>query len=94
MQVGEFKSPSGLIRAEVEIQDEKIKNIKFTGDFFVYPEKRLQELEKYLRGSKTDLDELIEKIETFYTSKDIKTPSLDPNHWAKAINKALEGSDE
>lgn len=90
MQIGEFKSPLGIIRAEVEIQEGKISKIEFTGDFFVYPESRLQEIEERLKGSRTDREILIERIQSFYDSVDVKTPLLKPAHWVKAIERALE----
>lgn len=88
MKVGEFKSPSGLIRAEVRLRRGKIEEVVFTGDFFVYPEERLPELEEVLRGTEMEGEKLVEKIREFYDSTDIVTPALEPEHWMRAIEKA------
>ncbi len=92
MRVGEYKSPSGLIRAEVEVKGDLILDVTFTGDFFVYPESKLSDLENQLKETKRD--DASRKIEDFYGEEDIKSPSLEPEHWWKAIEKALEAEDE
>ncbi len=87
MKVGEFKSPAGLIRVELEISGNKIKKINFNGDFFLYPEELLEDFEEFLEGSGLDEEKLRDKIQKFYDSRDIKTPALEPEHWLKAIRK-------
>ncbi len=46
---GEIKSGK-LIKCCLEVENNRIKNIKFTGDFFIYPEEKIEELEEKLRG--------------------------------------------
>lgn len=93
MPTGEYKSPLGLIRAEVKLQEDVIEKVRFTGDFFIYPEERLRELEDTLTGLEASSARLKEEIENFYDRKDVRTPNLKPEHWIKAIEKALEGDD-
>lgn len=93
MPTGEFKSPLGLIRAEVVLKEEEIEKINFTGDFFIYPEERLREMEDALVGLKAKRARLKEEIENFYDRKDVKTPNLKPEHWVRAIERALEEED-
>ena len=42
---GELKVKNGkLIKCTLEIKDGRIKSIKFTGDFFMHPEEKIEEL--------------------------------------------------
>ena len=44
-----YKIPEGkLVKIELETTDNKIKKIKITGDFFLYPEEIISKLEKSL----------------------------------------------
>jgi lipoate---protein ligase len=54
-----------LVKISLEYdEDSKIINsIKITGDFFLYPEERLDELEVNLIGTKLGKDEIKHKIE-------------------------------
>lgn len=89
MLVGEYKSPAGLIRAELRINNNEIEEVTFTGDFFVYPENMLKELEESLIGTDLKKDGLLRNIKDFYRAYDIKTPSLRPEHWKNAIERAI-----
>lgn len=88
MPVAEFKSPAGLIRVELEISEDKIDKVSFSGDFFFYPEKDLEKFEVFLEGAPIDEESLRAKIQKFYRSEDIETPALEIKHWVKAIKKA------
>ena len=47
----DYKVPNGkLIRLQAEIDSNKIKEIKINGDFFLYPEEKIAELEQALIG--------------------------------------------
>ena len=55
------------VKIDVEIDDGKIHNIVISGDFFVYPQEALEELENKLKGcslnkAKSILKEYAEKI--------------------------------
>ncbi len=64
----EYKVPGGkLIRIRMELEDEVIKRIKITGDFFIYPEETIERLEEELTGQRiisTDFVELISHLIT------------------------------
>ncbi len=48
---GELKVRGGkLVKCHLMIKEGKIDEIRFTGDFFMYPEEKIEELEKELRG--------------------------------------------
>lgn len=90
MQIGEYKTDSGLIRAELKVSNGRIESIKFTGDFFIFPEDGLKDLESLLEGENVNSEGLTQIVRKFYERKDIRTPSMDPADWIRAIERALE----
>ncbi len=60
---GELKVKGGkLIKCTLELHEEKIKRIKITGDFFMYPEDAIEKLEKSLQGIQFDEEEISKKV--------------------------------
>jgi len=53
-----YKSPGGLIRIKADIQENKINDIMITGDFFIFPDSRIEEIENALKGKELNLDEI------------------------------------
>ena len=87
----EFKAPKGLIKVEVELAGDKISRISISGDFFMYPEEALERLEGALVGIKANRESLLAAVRKFYSSTDIRTPMVEPEHWAEAIFCAAKG---
>ena len=52
-----------LLRVDFEKENNKIKKIKITGDFFIYPETALENIEEIILNSK--LQEIQKKLENF-----------------------------
>ena len=52
MRQGAWKAPGGLIRAVSEVVDDRLAAVEFSGDFFVYPARRLADLEAALSGAR------------------------------------------
>ena len=75
---GELKVKGGkLIKCSIEVKNKEIKQIKITGDFFMYPEEKIEEMEEMLIGKeikedaiKKALDEFFLEVETFGASKE------------------------
>lgn len=65
---GAFKAKK-LVRLIIEHSEGKLRKIRITGDFFLYPEDSLEELEKTLRGRKLEKKELMETIREFLEGK-------------------------
>ncbi len=60
---GELKVKGGkLIKCTLELHEGKIKNIKITGDFFMYPEDAIEKLENALQGIHFDEEEISRKV--------------------------------
>jgi lipoate-protein ligase A len=77
------KAPGGLIRAVVEVREGRLAGVSLSGDFFLYPEERLFDLERALA------DILIEDVEAvvtqFYAEHDIESPGVTPQDFAQVL---------
>ena len=69
-----YKAPGGLIRVTLRIDENRIKGIMFSGDFWIYPQDKLGALEKSLTGVTTDIHEINRIIQKFYEEEKIETP--------------------
>ncbi|MFN4133183.1 MAG: lipoate protein ligase C-terminal domain-containing protein [Candidatus Hadarchaeales archaeon] len=90
MGFAELKAPKGVIKVVLEKDGDKISTISISGDFFMYPEEALEEMEKMLLGTKIDREELTTKIKEFYQRTNTQTPMVSVEHWVEAIMKAAE----
>jgi len=54
--------------------------VRFSGDFFCYPEKAIEELEAKLEGQA--LKEAIILIHQFYSMGNVETPGISIEDWA------------
>ena len=93
MGEGSLKAQKGLIRVRAEAKSSEIESIVISGDFFMYPEDRLWEMEKRLKGTKTRKKEITERIKEFYRNEDVLSPGVTPEDFAEAIVRALSASD-
>jgi len=83
-----YKVPNGkLIKLFLEFDQKKntIDSIAITGDFFVYPEEAMMDLEAYLQGQKLQESLLTASITTFVTSHQIELIGISPEAVSKAI---------
>lgn len=55
---GEYKVPKGkLVVADLEVADGHLRDVRITGDFFVYPEEALAPMVASLEGAPAGLEE-------------------------------------
>jgi lipoate-protein ligase A len=55
---GEYKTPGGkLVVVDFDVNDNRLRGVEVTGDFFVYPEESFTSLASALEGAPADLDE-------------------------------------
>lgn len=92
MGEGSYKAAKGLIRVNVKVETDRIREVMISGDFFMYPEDDLWELEKLLVGSKADKAEVLSKIKAFYEKTKILTPGVIPEDFTEAIMRGVEGT--
>lgn len=88
MKRAEYKVPGGkLLAAEVQEKDGALVSVKLVGDFFMHPEEAIMGLEEALTGS--PLDEIDERVESFFSEGDITLYGVAPNDFGKVIWLAL-----
>jgi lipoate-protein ligase A len=86
------KVPGGkLLRIKVNY-DEKINDIKITGDFFIHPEESISEIENLLKNMRKDEEEenFAEKISKFILERDIQLIGIDPTAIARVLKAAMK----
>ncbi|WP_440059734.1 lipoate protein ligase C-terminal domain-containing protein [Thermogladius sp. 4427co] len=90
MRIGvyEHKAAKGLIRVLVKIVDDTIEELSITGDFFMYPEDALFELEQSLKGLKASWNDIENKLNEFFGGGIILAGST-PDDFKTAIRGAL-----
>jgi lipoate-protein ligase A len=88
---GMHKAQGGLIRTAQEVESKKIRDIGISGDFTLYPKKELTEIEKTLKDSTREKEEINDKVEEFYENSEIQTPGVKPKDITKAIMETQKG---
>lgn len=83
-----------LLRVKVEFDggiDGKISSVAITGDFFLYPEEKLKEIEQTLKGISTSIteDKLTELIIRVVDNHKIEMVGISPEAIARNIKKAI-----
>jgi lipoate---protein ligase len=73
------KSRGGLIRADYEILDGRLKNVTISGDFFCYPAGGILRLERELDGR--IIAEIREVIEALYFANALEIPGVAVEDW-------------
>jgi lipoate-protein ligase A len=77
------KAPGGLIRAVMEVRDGMLATVSLSGDFFLYPEAKLADLEVALRDVPIDNVERI--VTRFYAEHDIESPGVRPQDFIQVL---------
>ena len=83
-----YKIPQGkLLKISVEYTKKKnsIKNIWITGDFFAYPEESIELMEKKLRNTVLEQEQLLAKIRSIITEYHIQFVGVDAEGLTKGI---------
>ncbi|RLI87820.1 MAG: lipoate--protein ligase family protein [Candidatus Altiarchaeales archaeon] len=91
MKEGLHKARSGLIRAFVKVDDNKIRDIIISGDFILTPEYYIDEMEKSLVGVEASRDKILEILKKFYDENNFQSPETHPEDFTEAIMKAIGG---
>jgi lipoate-protein ligase A len=73
------KCRGGLIRADFEVSDGRLRGVSISGDFFCYPPEKIQHLEAELDGR--IVHEVREAIEVFYGANDLEIPGVGVDDW-------------
>ncbi|MHA1215090.1 MAG: lipoate--protein ligase family protein [Candidatus Hodarchaeales archaeon] len=87
---GMFKSTGGLIQVICEFQDAILSDILISGDFWIYPDTILPDLENHLKGVDIKNQNLSHYIDSFLISHNCETLGTTSNDLAKAILTAYQ----
>jgi lipoate---protein ligase len=88
---GALKAPGGLIRVTATLHDHRIDDLGFSGDFTLLPASGLVALEDAVRGVAVDEDQLTRALDAVYRDLELRSPGLEPAHFAEAIVRAAAG---
>ena len=79
-----------VLKVELDC-DELIRNVRITGDFFLYPEDILEEIEKSIIGLErnADLETIISNIQRTLSSRDVQMIGISPESIARLVKEAL-----
>lgn len=84
---GSYKAAK-LIKVSMEVKDDIIVNIKITGDFFMYPEEAIRDLEGALIGASLNAMDLEARISKFLLERKIEFPMISVMDLVNAILSA------
>ena len=89
-----YKVPGGkLIKVDLGVRDGRIAEIRITGDFFMHPEDAIEELERMLMGTPTQIHELEEVINNFLMG-DVEVIGLQSQDFIDVLKMAIKGINE
>jgi lipoate-protein ligase A len=77
------KAPGGLIRAVLEVREGRLATVSLSGDFFLYPEVKLSDLEAALTG--VPLEDVEQTVTRFYAEHDIESPGVTPQDFVQVL---------
>jgi lipoate-protein ligase A len=80
-----LKTPGGLVRITAVNDDGVLRDVHISGDFFFYPAADLPALEESLNGVEADTASVTRAVESFYASRSIESPGLQPADISKAL---------
>ena len=87
----DYKVKGGkLLRCRLNADNNVISSIKITGDFFMYPEEKIESLEQMLAGVKIDEASIREKMNAFFSSG-VQVVGADAEDFVKLIMSASPG---
>jgi lipoate-protein ligase A len=87
---GEYKTPGGkMVVADFEVREGRLADVQISGDFFLYPETALKEINNALNGASVDSD--LATIVAISLSPGIEMLGFTPEAVAEAVRRGLLG---
>ena len=88
----ELKAPGGkLLKVECKVEEGILKEVRYTGDFFLVPEETIDQLEEHLRNTKATESTITQKTASFFNTENVSLIGLEPKHFTEVIMLALKG---
>jgi lipoate-protein ligase A len=78
-----YKAAGGLIRADYEVKEGKIKGISVSGDFFCFPRSGIRKLEERLEGQ--PIEQIGFQLDAFYSEDQVETPGITVQDWLNVL---------
>ncbi|MHA2166606.1 MAG: lipoate--protein ligase family protein, partial [Candidatus Hodarchaeales archaeon] len=85
---GMHKSTGGLITVNCEFDNSILVGILISGDFWIYPDTILPQLEQHLANTDIVQKDLTFEIQNFFTANQCETPGTSASDLAQAIQNA------
>jgi hypothetical protein len=79
-----YKAQKGLIKVNADVENNVIRDISITGDFFMLPEEYLPSLELRLIGRELEDHDIDNAVEEFYMTG-VDTPLLTKEDFVNAV---------
>ncbi|WEU40593.1 MAG: hypothetical protein OdinLCB4_001280 [Candidatus Odinarchaeum yellowstonii] len=91
MNKAELKVKGGkLIKCRIELEDNNIRSVRYTGDFFLHPEEYIEKLEESLTGVAASPERVKQIIEDFFKKPEITLIGASPEDFVKVTLTCLE----
>ncbi|MGV6801505.1 MAG: lipoate--protein ligase family protein [bacterium] len=90
VKIGNHIGAGGKVTAHIRlegVQNDRLREVLITGDFFVTPPRIIFDLESSLR--RTPISEIDKNIDSFFATHDVGLLSVAPSDFASAIKTAL-----
>ncbi|ATW25836.1 lipoyl protein ligase domain-containing protein [Candidatus Formimonas warabiya] len=89
-----LKKQGGLIKTSVVLdgRTKRIESVLFTGDFFVYPQNALFDLESLCKKAPAQYEKIAQIIREFFLHQEITVPGFGPEDFTRAVWTAVEKS--
>lgn len=78
-----LKTTGGLIRADYKVQEERLREVNFSGDFFCYPQDSVNKLETMIEGKY--LTDIPDVVENFYSNQTVEIPGVTLQDWVELL---------
>lgn len=89
MKSASLRAEKGVIEVELVAEKNTITEVKLTGDFFIYPEEAIEDIEQTLIGCSLNEKDIQVKISQLYQQKSITTPGITIDDWVKVLMLAI-----
>ncbi len=90
-RASDYKAPGGkLIRVRFTEENEMVRSVRISGDFFLIPEDSLSQLENMLRGVALREETLRHQVDRFFEIYQVKTLGVTLDDLVKAFLSAKE----
>jgi Flp pilus assembly CpaF family ATPase len=84
-----YKAKKGVIRVSAYIEDNIIKDILVTGDFFIYPENKFLKFEESLINTPTDENSVRRIVNKFLNENKLTLIGITAEDFVTAISQAV-----